>query len=195
MITAVILAAGLSRRLGRPKQMLRLGSKTIIEHVTENVLQTEVGEVIAVLGAYCQKIEQILNPYPVKCIYNPRFKDGIGTSVAAGAAAAAPLAKGILFVVGDQPLLSPDYMNQLLKYFIEKKPLILKPENGMPAIFAGELRQELMALTGDIGGRQLVKEYRDKVVTAPGIPAHQSLDIDTEKDYQKVLAKWQLTHS
>jgi CTP:molybdopterin cytidylyltransferase MocA len=52
-----------------------------------------------------------------------------------------------------------------------------------------------MALTGDTGGRQLIKKYSDRVVTFPPIPAHQSLDIDTEKDYQKVLAKWQLKHS
>ena len=57
MIAAVILAAGLSRRLGRPKQLLRLGSKTVIEHVTANVLQTEVCEVIVVLGAY-QKLSR-----------------------------------------------------------------------------------------------------------------------------------------
>jgi molybdenum cofactor cytidylyltransferase len=195
LIAAVILAAGLSRRLGRPKQLLRLGSKTVIEHVTANVLQTEVCEVIVVLGAHYQKIEQVLNFYPVKCIYNPCFKDGMGTSVAAGAAAVAPHVKGIMFVVGDQPLLSSDYMNRLLKFYLEKKPLILKPENGMPAIFAIKLKEELMALTGDTGGRQLIKKYSDRVVTFPPIPAHQSLDIDTEKDYQKVLAKWQLKHS
>ncbi|HBG21741.1 MAG TPA: molybdopterin-guanine dinucleotide biosynthesis protein MobA, partial [Peptococcaceae bacterium] len=68
----------------------RLGGKTIIEHVTENVLQTEVCEVIVVVGAYCQEVEQVLNLYPVKCIYNSRFKDGIGTSVAAGAKVVAP---------------------------------------------------------------------------------------------------------
>ncbi|MDD2556122.1 MAG: nucleotidyltransferase family protein [Syntrophaceticus sp.] len=190
MIAAVILGAGLSRRLGRPKQLLRLGGKTIIEHVTENVLQTEVCEVIVVVGAYCQEVEQVLNLYPVKCIYNSRFKDGIGTSVAAGAKVVAPHVKGIMFVVGDQPLLSPEYMNQMLKFFLEKKPLILKPEKGMPAIFAEELRQELMALTGDIGGRQLIKKYREKVITFSAIPENQSLDIDTQEDYQRVLEMW-----
>lgn len=195
MIAAVILAAGLSQRLGRPKQLLKLGSKTIIEHVTENVLQTGVCEVIVVLGAHCQEIRKVLNPYPVKCIYNPYYKDGIGTSVAAGAAEVTPNVKGIMFVVGDQPLLSTDYMNQLLKVFLEKKPLILKPENGMPAIFSSNLKQELMCLTGDIGGRQLIKKYRERVITAPCIPANQSLDIDTEKDYRKVLETWELMHS
>lgn len=195
MIAAVILAAGLSRRLGRPKQLLKLGSKTIIEHVTENVLKTKVCEVNVVLGAHCQKIEQVLNPYPVKCVYNPCYKDGIGTSVAVGAAGVVSNVNGIMFVVGDQPLLSSDYMNHLLKIFLEKKPLILKPENSMPAIFAIDLKEELMGLTGDTGGRQLIKKYREKVVTLPGIPAQQSLDIDTEKDYKKILETWQLMHS
>ncbi|HBG21742.1 MAG TPA: hypothetical protein DDW83_00585, partial [Peptococcaceae bacterium] len=95
-----------------------------------------------------------------------------------------------MFVVGDQPLLSPEYMNQMLKFFLEKKPLILKPEKGMPAIFAEELRQELMALTGDIGGRQLIKKYREKVITFSAIPENQSLDIDTQEDYQRVLEMW-----
>lgn len=192
MIAAVILGAGLSLRLGRPKQLLWLGGKTIIEQVTENVLQTEVSEVIVVVGAHCQEVEHILKLYPVKCRYNPRYQEGIGTSVAAGAAAVAPHVQGIMFVVGDQPLLSSEYMNQMLKCFMEKKPLILKPEKGMPAIFAEELRQELIALTGDIGGRQLIDKYREQVLTFSAIPENESLDIDTQEDYQRVLEMWRL---
>jgi len=195
VISAVILAAGLSRRLGgRPKQLLRLGGKTIIEHVVENVLRTSVEEVIVVLGARCQEIRQVLNPYPVQCIYNPRYKEGIGASVAAGAEAASPYTQGIMFVVGDQPLLSSDYMSRLLNVFLGKTPLILKPENGMPTIFSGALKQELMSLTGDTGGRQLIKKYREKVVMLPALPANQTLDVDTEHDYQKVLEIWQSMH-
>ncbi|HHY29647.1 MAG TPA: hypothetical protein GX520_03000 [Syntrophaceticus sp.] len=52
-----------------------------------------------------------------------------------------------------------------------------------------------MGLTGDTGGRQLIKKYREKVVTVPGIPAHQSLDVDTEKDYKKILETWRSMHT
>jgi molybdenum cofactor cytidylyltransferase len=78
---------------------------------------------------------------------------------------------------------------------LKKNPLILKPENGMPAIFSSNLKQELMCLKGDTGGRQLIKKYREKVVTAPGIPAYQILDVDTEKDYRKILETWRSMHT
>ena len=190
MISAVILAAGLSTRLGRPKQLLRLGNKTVLEHVTDHVSRARVGEVILVLGAHRREIEQVTLDRPVRRVFNPQYATGQGSSVAAGAAAVSPEARGILFLAGDQPLIPPEFIDQVITVFKETGALIVRPEAGLPAIFDISLKEELEQLTGDTGGRQLMARYRRQVVVIPGCPGLASLDIDTEEDYRLLQAYW-----
>ncbi len=193
MISAVVLAAGLSRRMGKPKLLLPLGSKTIIEHVVEHVLKARAAEIIVVLGANGREIRQVLSGYAVKCIENPRYAEGQGTSVAAGAAAVSPYAGGILFLTGDQPLVSPWLMNRLIDEFTNSEALILKHGGkGTPAIFNIKLRDELMRLSGDAGGKQLMEKYKNEVQTVPVDPGSMTMDVDTEEDYQKIRQMWDL---
>ena len=190
MISAVILAAGLSARMGKPKLLLQLGGKTILEHVIHNVLQSQAGEIILVLGAYRQEIERVTDAYPVRRVFNSQYASGQGSSVAAGAAAVSPEAGGILFLAGDQPLIPPDFIDRVIAVFQETGALIVRPETGLPAIFNVSLKEELRRLSGDAGGRQLLEKYRDRVVTVPGCPGFASLDIDTEEDYRMLQAYW-----
>jgi molybdenum cofactor cytidylyltransferase len=190
VISAVILAAGLSSRLGRPKQLLRLGNKTVLEHVIDHASRALVGEVILVLGAYRREIEQATLDCPVRRVFNPRYATGQGSSVAAGAAAVSPEARGILFLAGDQPLIPPGFIDQVISAFMETGALIVRPETGLPAIFDISLKEELEQLTGDTGGRQLMARYRRRVVVIPGCPGLASLDIDTEEDYRLLQDYW-----
>lgn len=192
MISAVILAAGASTRMGRPKQLLKLGDKTILEHVIDHVSRADVGEVIIVLGAYREQIERSIAACPVRCVFNPYFASGQGSSVAAGSAAVKPETGGILFMAGDQPLLPTESIDQVIAAYTGSDALIVRPETGMPAVFHIGLRAELEQLSGDTGGRQLMDRYRDRMLIVPGCPgAMQSLDVDTEEDYRRVLAYWQ----
>lgn len=191
MVSAVILAAGQSQRMGAPKQLLKLGNKTLLEHVVDKMLQTDVGELIVVVGAYRQRIEEVLANYRIKCVFNEHYGYGLGTSVAAGAAAVEDHATGIIYVVADQPFLSPVFINKMIRVFEETKPLILKPEVGMPAIFDISLKPELMALTGEAGGRQLMEKYRGRVMIMPGCPEIMTMDVDTEEDYLRVKELWE----
>lgn len=191
MISAVILAAGMSTRFGRPKQLLRFGDKTILEHVVERVMMADIGEIIVVVGAYRQEVEKILSNYDVRCVFNAGFRGGQGTSVAAGTAAVDEASAGILFVAADQPFLSSPFLNKMIAEFRKRNPLILKTPFGIPVIFSCGLRAELVTLSGDVGGRQLIKKYRDKVEVLPGCPWPMTLDIDTERDYEVARELWQ----
>ncbi len=191
MISAVILAAGQSERMGRPKQLLKLGDKTLLEHAVCSMLQTDVGEIIVVLGAYQREIEELLMNYDVKCVFNENYTSGQGTSVAVGAAAVGDKASGIIYTVADQPFLSPVFINKMIEEFKEAKPLILKPEVGMPAIFDISLRSELVTLSGEIGGRQIIDKYQERVVIMPGSPDIMTMDVDTEDDYERVKKLWE----
>ncbi|HHW41656.1 MAG TPA: nucleotidyltransferase family protein [Syntrophomonadaceae bacterium] len=191
MISAVILAAGLSRRMGRPKQLLKLGDKTMLEHVVDRVSRAKVSEIIVVLGAHRREIDQVLCPYNVRCVYNPRYASGLGTSVATGAVAVDPEARGILFVAGDQPLITSEFISDLIDVFEKTGALIVRTEMGIPAIFNIRLKGQLIELTGDTGGRQLLEKFREEVVTVPGCPGFMYKDVDTEEDYQKVMDLWE----
>lgn len=195
MISAVILAAGASTRMGRPKQLLQLGRKTMLEHVIDHVAQAGVGEIILVLGAHREQIERSIASYPVSCVFNPHFASGQGSSVAAGATAVDQAAGGILFMVGDQPLIPTEFIDRVVAAYRRSDALIVRPANGMPTVFDISLRAELEQLSGDTGGRQLMDKYRDRMLIVPGCPEAgcspgTSLDVDTEEDYRRVLAYW-----
>lgn len=193
MISAVVLAAGLSRRMGETKLLLPMGCKTIIEHVVDNVRLTGVGEVIVVLGHAGDQIKQALADRDVTFRMNSRYGEGQGSSVAAGAAAVHPESSGILFLPGDQPLLGPECLNTLIREFNRTKPLIVRAvEPGIPTIFSTRLRPELVALQGDTGGRQLVEKYKQEVLTVPVDPGAIAMDVDNPEDYQTLLRLWQM---
>ncbi|WP_051688082.1 nucleotidyltransferase family protein [Desulfofalx alkaliphila] len=188
MISAVVLAAGMSRRMGEPKLLLKLGDKTIIEHVIQNVVQANVNEVILVLGHKGEAIKGVLSGYRLKYIYNPRYTEGQGTSVSAGVSAVNPRSKGIIFLLGDQPLITASHINQLIDKFNGSDAVIVRPTGaGNPTIFNSCLKNELLNLSGDVGGRQVVEKYKNHVLTVPIYNGHQSIDIDTQQDYLKVL--------
>lgn len=185
MVSAVILAAGLATRMGRPKQLLQLGTKTLLEHVVENALQSKVVETIVVTGAYREEIKQRLASYDVKFADNPRYKEGQGTSVATGAAAVCPAARGIMFLLADEPFVCPQIINRIIDTFTGTGALIVRAgETGHPVLFDSTLKEQLAQLSGDAGGRQIIKKYRDRLETIPVCPYYLSMDIDTEEDYK-----------
>lgn len=192
MISAVVLAAGMSRRMGKPKLLLKLGDHTVIEEVVNNVTNSQVCETIVVLGPHQQHFKDLLSNYNVKFVYNPRYAEGQGTSVSVGTAAVSLCSLGIIYLLGDQPLITTKLINNLLHHFINKQSLILRPAgSGNPTIFHTKLKRELMQLSGDVGGKQLIAKYVDQVTTIPGDYKFASLDIDTDADYQRILKLWQ----
>jgi molybdenum cofactor cytidylyltransferase len=84
MISAIILAAGMSKRMGRPKQLLQLGNKPLIRIVVENVLASAVDEIIVVTGCEAEGVGAAIKDLPVKITFNPDYQQGQGTSLAVG---------------------------------------------------------------------------------------------------------------
>ena len=83
-ISGILLAAGLSTRIGQPKQLLPFGEKTIVETVVENMLNSKFSKVVVVLGHYAEQIQDLLNEYPVTTVFNPNYREGMLTSAQAG---------------------------------------------------------------------------------------------------------------
>ena len=199
-ITAIILAAGLSKRLGRNKLLLPLGDGTVLRKTAKTVLASAVSEVILVTGHEEAMVKQAVEGLDVRLTHNPRYAEGQSTSMIAGIEAAHEEACAYLFVLGDQPLLTPGIVNEVISLFEESRPdaLVAAPvfqgRRGNPALFSASLRDELLQTSGDAGGRGIIQrletESPGKIVFLELPNDDIFLDIDTEEDYERMLRKF-----
>ena len=199
-ITAIILAAGLSKRLGRNKLLLPLGDETVLRKTAKAVLASDVSEVILVTGHEEAAVKQAVGGLDVRLAHNPRYAEGQSTSMIAGVEAAREEACAYLFVLGDQPLLTPQIVNDLISLYEESRPgaLVAAPvfegRRGNPTLFSATLKDELLRASGDAGGRGIIRRLETE--SPEQIVFHRLpnddifLDIDTEEDYERMLRKF-----
>ncbi len=199
-ITAILLAAGLSKRLGRNKLLLPLGDETVLRKTAKAVLASDVSEVILVTGHEEAAVKQAVGGLDVRLAHNPRYAEGQSTSMIAGIGAAHEEACAYLFVLGDQPLLTPGIVNDLISLYETSRPdaLVAAPvfegRRGNPALFSASLKDELLRTSGDAGGRGIIRRLETE--SPEQIVFHRLpnddifLDIDTEEDYERMLRKF-----
>lgn len=188
MIAAVVLAAGLARRMGRPKLLLDLRGKPVIRWSIEALLP-HVGDLVVVTGAEDGALREALAGLAVRFAVNARPQDGQGSSIAVGVAALKPWARATLIALGDQPRLPESVVPTLLEAFARGGKAVVVPvyrgTQGTPVLFASEVFPELLALKGDAGARAVV-QARPERVEAVALDLAMPLDVDTPEDYAKL---------
>lgn len=191
MISAVILAAGRAERMGEQKLFLPLGGKPVLQWVLESALASDLDEVICVtrdLGPVRRQIA--VSDERLFWLLNYAADRGQSTSVIAGLWAAHPDSDGVMFMVGDQPLISKELINSLIEKFDDCSDLIVAPKfNGEarnPVLFPRKLFPQLLKLTGDRGGRTLLEKYRKKTTLVEWQEELPFLDIDQPEDYERL---------
>src|SRR5215469_14966221 len=112
-IGAVILAAGMSSRMGEPKQLLRLGGKTLLEQVLDNARSAAVDEIVVVLGAGAENIRRQVDLSRIKVVINGSYQQGMSSSLGAGLAALDPAINAALILLADQPFVRPTTLNRI----------------------------------------------------------------------------------
>jgi len=117
LISAILLAAGESKRMGKPKQLMPLGGTTILEQTIDNSLNSEVDEVIVVLGAIAEETKKIVAARPVKTVVNPNYQQGMSTSIIAGLNMVDSRARAVMIALGDQPFIDSQTLNRLIDEF------------------------------------------------------------------------------
>lgn len=188
-VAAVVLAAGASQRMGQPKQLLPWGAdgRPMLRHVVQTILAASPDEVIVVLGHAAERLAPALAGLPVQVVVNPAWADGLSASVRAGLDAVGPTAEAALFVLADQPHLTPQMVSALVARFRRSRAPIVAPlaggQRGAPALFSRALFDELRAVRGDRGGRDLIARHPDLIAAVELPDAAPLADIDTPDDY------------
>ncbi len=184
-VATIVLAAGGSRRLGAPKQLLEAGGVPLVRRVAATCVDAGLGPVGVVLGAHADGIAAALEGLPIARIANAAWEDGIASSIRAGVAwAEATGASALLVVLGDQPMLDGSHLGALRAAWLDGAPIAASRFDdirGAPAIFDRARWPALAALTGDRGAGALVRDAH-AIDWSPG-----AIDIDTPDD-AKALA-------
>lgn len=183
----IILAAGNSMRMGRPKQLLTYQGRPLVRHAADVALRSICAPVIVVLGAHANLIRPALAGLPVEAVLNKRWEEGMGTSIQAGIDTAQLLGlSGVILALADQPLVTPDILNSLVEaHYSENRPIVAAhyaDTVGVPVYFSRDYFPHLMALKPSQGCKSVIlaHEYQAFHLACPAA----EIDIDTPHDYQ-----------
>jgi molybdenum cofactor cytidylyltransferase len=191
LVSAILLAAGKSERMGENKLLLPFGGRTVIQRTLDSLLASRAGEVIVVLGNKAQEINASIGSRRALVVLNPNFAKGMSTSLITGLGMVHSQARFIIVALGDQPLVTPRVYNQLIEAAQNSEKGIIIPtckgERGNPIVISMRYRAELLRLTGDIGGRELLKAHPDDVLEVPVDCEGVVVNINTKEEYEKRL--------
>ena len=191
-ISGIILAAGLSTRMGEPKQLLPFGNSTIIETVIDNLLGSKLNEVIVVVGHEAEKIQAHIQHKPVKIVFNPGFHEGMLTSAQCGVESILGSADAFAMTLVDLPLITPDLVNLVIDTYVQTEGGIAVPSynyrRGHPVIFDRRYAAEILALDEEGGGvRSIFQKYADDIRYVNVDTDRVLRDIDYREDYEEAL--------
>jgi molybdenum cofactor cytidylyltransferase len=191
MLSAILLAAGESKRMGKPKQLMPFGQSTLLEQAIDNLMNSAVDEIIVVLGYKAEEMIKTIAAKPVKIVVNPNYRQGMSTSIIAGLSLVDSQAQTVMLALGDQPSVDSQTINRLIEEFYRHDKGIAIPTyrgmRGHPIIFTIKYKQELLEPRGDIGGREIIRHHPDDVLEVAVDSASVASDIDTKSDYQSQL--------
>lgn len=187
MVTAIILAAGTSSRMGKLKQLLTYHGRPLLRHVVDLVTQSSVDKIVVVLGHRQEEVAAALQGLPIQIVINQDYSSGQSSSVKAGLKALGSHSKGVLFVLGDQPLLKSETINLLIDSFVRHGGIVAPyydGKRGNPVLFDLSFWAEFESLQGDTGAREIINRHPEALhkieVNDPGI----LLDVDTPEDLE-----------
>jgi len=192
VIAGLVLAAGLSRRMGQAKLLMPVDGRAIVRHAVETVLAGGVDSVWVVTGPDVEPVEAALAGLEVQIVVNPAPEEGQAGSLRAGIAALPASVDAVLIALGDQPSLAPAIIPALLAARRTTPKLIVAPRyrdgQGNPVLFKREIFPELLRLTGDQGARPIIQKEPARVEWVE-LDLPMPPDVDTPDDYEKIRAK------
>jgi molybdenum cofactor cytidylyltransferase len=188
----IVLAAGSASRFGRPKQLLLWNGEALVRRSAQAALQAGLRPVVVVTGAYHQEVQETLAGLDVVIVHNLRWEEGQSTSVKTGLLALPANIGAAVFLLADQPHVTP----QLIEALYDSHSVTLSPVTAplvsgrrvSPVLFDRDTFVSLLSLTGDVGGRGIFATLDPQEITlVPWDDPALLLDIDTPEDYQRMI--------
>lgn len=190
-VAAVIIAAGSSSRLGRPKQLILFAGETLLARAIRVARESGVEPLFVVLGANREEIEAGVDLSRAQIVLNRNWKEGMASSIRAGIDAVekdTAEVDGVLLMVCDQPLVTEEHLRRMLAAFRQSGTSsiasLYSGKRGIPAIFPRQSFAELAALKGDQGARSLLSEAQREVIEAA--LEGGEVDVDRAEDVLKL---------
>ena len=191
-VGAVILAAGMSKRMGEPKIFVDFHGKPLFLHSVECALHSDLSPILIVGGEHTVAIREHTKELPIKIIDNPNYQDGIATSLKLGIEAMKHQVDAVMVFLADQPFLPPMLIERLLQYYQmnqEKGIRIVRPRYsgvpGHPVLIDAEIFSEFFHLMGDEGGRSIIKKHQQELMVVDVENPIWGVDLDTPDDVKK----------
>jgi molybdenum cofactor cytidylyltransferase len=189
----MILAAGASRRMGQPKQLLPVDGIPLLRRTVQTAIDAKLGPTWVVLGANAEAIRPTLAGLTVQVVINDAWAEGMGASIRTGMAAIDGESRaldGVVIALGDQPEISAAHLGGLIRMMTAAgKSIVASRFAGMvlpPVLFGPEHFPTLRALRGDTGARALLEDRPDQIVA---VDTRDLGDLDTPEDYAAFLKR------
>jgi len=183
MISAIVLAAGTSSRMGSPKPLLMVGGRTLLEHVLQTVRDAHVDDIVVVLGHEANRVRSHVSFDGARSVVNPAYAEGMSSSIRAGVQAADARSDGFLIVLGDQPFVDPATIGALMARRNGSNAKILIPtyegRRGNPVLLDRSLSEEVQSITGDQGCRAIFGRHSQGILEVPVDDPGILVDLDT----------------
>jgi molybdenum cofactor cytidylyltransferase len=191
-VTAIILAAGTSSRMGQPKQLLPFEGRSLVRRAAEAALGSRARQTLVVTGAESERVDAELTGLAVMLVHNSEYADGMSTSLRAGLRAVRPEVDAVVVMLADQPFITADIVDGLIDLFEQTEAKIVRPryggQPGNPVLWDQSLFGDLMAQTGDQGGRALLQQHASEIVWLDLPDARLQTDVDTPEAYASLTA-------
>jgi molybdenum cofactor cytidylyltransferase len=190
-IAGIVLAAGTSSRMGRNKMLFELNGESVLRGAVQRALAGGLSPLVVVLGHESDKAYKEIEDLPCQWALNPLYEEGINTSLKSGILTVKhePRVAGAMVLLADMPFVTPEMIAAMIdRYRKSDAPLVISDYEGVnapPMLYDRSLFNELLMMTGEGCGRQVVKRHKEEAEVLPW-PVAALADIDVPEDYERM---------
>jgi molybdenum cofactor cytidylyltransferase len=186
LISAIVLAAGKSERMGSPKALLSISGRTFLENILDTISRTSIDATVVVVGHHRKEIEAAIKLKSV--VFNPDYEKGMITSFQAGIRALSREASGAFLFLVDHPLVEPATVEVMIANLSPNRIILptFQGRRGHPVLFSSEVLEEILALPSSEGANIVVRKNPDRIVEVPVNAPGILVDIDTPDQFEKL---------